>query len=224
MSKKNNKSKDTYLRGREVNAVYIDDPEVLFLCDWEACDIGIDCLGCNHTTDISHAKNFEKVAEGRYVEKEEKYKDEDLVNHPSHYTQDDVETIDKMVIIFGAEYTAIHCLATCFKYISRYKFKNDPELDLEKALWYAKKAYFLANPDEPYSDQFVGIRDYEFSDFGKTFKYREFYIEEAKRDVFLIGSNLSDQQDMIHLIKHIEYALFLDTPGVKPDARVSDSQ
>lgn len=55
--------------------VYIDDrnfwyndKKVLYLCDGGQCEI---CSNeCNHTTDIDHAKNFNKKF-GLYVEKEE---------------------------------------------------------------------------------------------------------------------------------------------------------
>ena len=207
MSKKNNKSKDTYLRGREVNAVYIDDPEVLFLCDWEACDIGIDCLGCNHTTDISHAKNFEKVAEGRYVEKEENRplmesgKVEDLVNHPLHYTQDDVETIDKMVMIFGPEATAIHCYITAFKYLSRYKYKENPEMDLEKARWYSVKAFSLMFPNDVYLNVQIPNRIPN-----NDYNYCAYYVEQAKVGLVRLGYGF-DKVLIASMIKDIDNAI-----------------
>ena len=191
MSKKKNKSKD---------------PEVAFLCDWGACDLEVDCLDCHHTTDVSHAKNFEKVAEGKYMEKEEKHKDEDLVNHPSHYCHGDVETIDKMVIIFGAESTALICLGNCFKYLDRYQFKGHPQQDLEKALWYAKKAYFLRYPDESYEEVSIGIRDFEFTSYSNDFSYRAFNVAKAKRDLVLLNSE-DDQKNLARLIRHVEAAV-----------------
>lgn len=42
---------------------------VLYLCDRKACDNCSYPL-CNHTTDISHAFNFEKNLGGGYWEKE----------------------------------------------------------------------------------------------------------------------------------------------------------
>ena len=43
-------------------------PEIVYLCDRKACD---ECSWptCQHTADICHAVNFEKVAEGKYMEK-----------------------------------------------------------------------------------------------------------------------------------------------------------
>lgn len=44
---------------------------VLYLCDRKACDNCSYPL-CNHTTDISHAVNFEKNLGGGYWEKEKR--------------------------------------------------------------------------------------------------------------------------------------------------------
>jgi hypothetical protein len=44
---------------------------VLYLCDRKACDNCSYSL-CNHTTDISHAFNFEKGLGGGYWEKEKR--------------------------------------------------------------------------------------------------------------------------------------------------------
>lgn len=174
--------------------------DVAYLCDQHACGIDADCLECHHTTNVEHAKNFKKLGNGKYMEKE------DLVNHPSHYTQGDVETIDKMVIIFGAEATAIHCTITCFKYLDRYKFKGYPQLDLGKALWYAKKAYSLYYPDEPYEEVSFPTRDFEFKHYSSEFDYQAFYIEEAKRDLTLLYSS-DYRKCLANLIRHIDAAI-----------------
>lgn len=178
--------------------------EVAYLCDQKACKVGSDCSTCHHTLDIRHAKNFWKMDEAKYMEigigmadlncKSIKEK-EDLVNHPSHYTNKDVETIDSMVIIFGAKDTATICLGNCFKYLDRYKFKGNPQQDLEKALWYAKKAFSLLylekNPEDVYSE---------------SFNYREFYVAEAKRDLIIIRHNQKEEY-FVNLIRHIELAV-----------------
>ena len=47
--------------------------EVYFICDRKACgnECPKDWAGlCNHTDRIKHAKNFEKISEGAYMEKE----------------------------------------------------------------------------------------------------------------------------------------------------------
>lgn len=41
---------------------------IAYICDGYACDV---CHPeyCHHTTDIEHAENFVKLADGRYIEK-----------------------------------------------------------------------------------------------------------------------------------------------------------
>lgn len=42
----------------------------------------------------------------------------DVVNHPSHYTQGNIECIDAMKSAFGAAQLATYCKIAAFKYIS----------------------------------------------------------------------------------------------------------
>jgi hypothetical protein len=58
-------------------------------------------------------------------------KKEDLVNHPSHYTQGKLEVID-IIEDSGLDYL----LGNCIKYILRAKHKKHFLTDLEKAQWY----------------------------------------------------------------------------------------
>lgn len=46
------------------------EQNVAYLCDGYACPV---CHSeyCHHTTDISHAKNFVELADGRFLEKHE---------------------------------------------------------------------------------------------------------------------------------------------------------
>lgn len=69
----------------------------------------------------------------------------DPVNHPSHYTQDNVECIDAMELIFGTEFTMHYCLLNVYKYLWRRKDKGDEEQDIQKALWYFDKHKRLIN-------------------------------------------------------------------------------
>lgn len=55
------------------------------------------------------------------------------VNHPSHYNSGKIETIELIKDMGIAEE---FCVGNAIKYISRYKHKNKPVEDLEKALWY----------------------------------------------------------------------------------------
>ena len=64
----------------------------------------------------------------------------EMVNHPSHYNQYPIETIDMMVSIFGKEYTRMWCVMTAFKYRMRLGYKDDINQDLAKEQWYLNKA------------------------------------------------------------------------------------
>lgn len=70
----------------------------------------------------------------------------DVVNHPSHYTQGNIECIDAMKSAFGAAQLATYCKIAAFKYIWRCEYKNGAE-DVKKAIWYLNK--FLELEGEP---------------------------------------------------------------------------
>ena len=59
---------------------------------------------------------------------------EDLVNHPNHYCKYNVEleSID-VVDLFSFN------LGSCMKYAIRFRDKDNPIMDLEKAIWYAER-------------------------------------------------------------------------------------
>ena len=63
---------------------------------------------------------------------------DDPVNHPSHYTQGNIECIDAMVSAFGKEAVSNFCICNAFKYIFRCNHKGGHE-DLDKAVWYIQK-------------------------------------------------------------------------------------
>ena len=62
----------------------------------------------------------------------------DVINHPSHYTQGGIECIDAMESAFGAAQLAAYCKIAAFKYIWRCEYKNGAE-DVKKAIWYLNK-------------------------------------------------------------------------------------
>lgn len=66
----------------------------------------------------------------------------EMVNHPAHYNQYPIETIDMMAKIWGNEAAALWCEMTAFKYRMRIGHKpgNDTAQDIEKEQWYLKKA------------------------------------------------------------------------------------
>lgn len=69
----------------------------------------------------------------------------DLVNHPSHYTQGKVECIDAMEQALGVDAVEHYCLCACFKYLWRRKLKENEEQDIQKSLWYFDKFKELIN-------------------------------------------------------------------------------
>lgn len=64
--------------------------------------------------------------------------DIDVVNHPSHYTQGDIECIDAIKSALGEEQYEGYLRGACIKYLWRYKMKSGVE-SLKKAEWYLKR-------------------------------------------------------------------------------------
>lgn len=62
----------------------------------------------------------------------------DMVNHPNHYTNREIECIDEMIHVFGAQVVMDFCLCNVWKYRYRALSKNGEE-DIEKSDWYMKK-------------------------------------------------------------------------------------
>ncbi len=140
-------------------------------CDKVYCSINFDCKNCKHNKENMNSSADEPPTLPSYPE--------DPVNHPSHYTYGDVETIDQMVAMFGPESVAIHCQITAFKYLSRYKHKGNPVRDLKKARWYADKAFALSWPFENYADVPHITEATRYPDLN----YAEWHVEKAKLDM-----------------------------------------
>lgn len=66
-------------------------------------------------------------------------KDNDPVNHPNHYVQNGLESID-VIKAFTSDLNGIEafCAGNAIKYILRFNHKNG-EQDLDKAIWYINK-------------------------------------------------------------------------------------
>ena len=58
-------------------------------------------------------------------------KNEDVINHPSHYTRGKIEVID-----FIEDQQLPYHLGNVIKYIARAGYKGDKLEDLKKARWY----------------------------------------------------------------------------------------
>ena len=61
----------------------------------------------------------------------------DMVNHPDHYTNSSIETID-MIESMTAEGFQYYLEGNILKYLTRYRHKNGIQ-DLQKAQWYLNK-------------------------------------------------------------------------------------
>lgn len=62
--------------------------------------------------------------------------EDDMVNHPQHYTQGKIECIDALgEAVTGLTGIEAVCTANAIKYLWRWKHKNGVE-DLKKAVWY----------------------------------------------------------------------------------------
>jgi len=76
---------------------------------------------------------------------------EDMVNSPPHYSENEIECIDAMVAAFGLERVQDYAAITAFKYIWRENKKWNPAEDREKALWYMR----FSTGDDPRLDKKV---------------------------------------------------------------------
>ena len=65
----------------------------------------------------------------------------EMVNHPGHYNNYDIEVIDMMEKIWGTKMVAEWCLLTSYKYRMRMGTKPGEtfQRDLEKERWYLNK-------------------------------------------------------------------------------------
>lgn len=64
---------------------------------------------------------------------------DDQVNHPSHYTQGDIECIDAINASMSKNAFIGYLKGNCIKYLWRAGLKNDALEDIRKAEWYLKK-------------------------------------------------------------------------------------
>lgn len=62
----------------------------------------------------------------------------DMVNHPPHYNNSEIECIDMIRAATGDGYE-YYLQGVIIKYIFRYRHKGKPIEDLKKAEWYLKR-------------------------------------------------------------------------------------
>jgi hypothetical protein len=72
--------------------------------------------------------------------------EEDMVNHPSHYTSGGIECIDAIEASMTAEAFKGYCKGNAMKYIWRYEKKGSVE-SLQKAIWYLNKLIEVESSD-----------------------------------------------------------------------------
>ena len=63
----------------------------------------------------------------------------EMVNHPSHYCQGDMECIDGIVGAFGKDEAVVFCKINAFKYLWRLGHKDDEGQEIGKIKWYLDK-------------------------------------------------------------------------------------
>lgn len=70
----------------------------------------------------------------------------EMVNHPSHYCQGDMECIDGLIGAFGRKEVATFCKINAMKYIWRLGHKDDEAQEIGKIKWYLDKYLELTKP------------------------------------------------------------------------------
>jgi|TARA_A100000172_G_scaffold61779_1_gene41140 hypothetical protein len=64
----------------------------------------------------------------------------EAVNHPPHYNQGDIETIDYIIDVLGIEYAVRYCHGNVLKYTGSRLFNKGKTIeDARKAIWYLNK-------------------------------------------------------------------------------------
>lgn len=70
----------------------------------------------------------------------------EMVNHPSHYCQGDMEYIDGLIGAFGRKEVATFCKINAMKYIWRLGHKDEESQEIGKIKWYLDKYLELTKP------------------------------------------------------------------------------
>ena len=75
------------------------------------------------------------------------FKKVEMVEHPQHYNQGNIECIDAMESAFGADEVSSFCKLNAFKYLWRAGDKINAVEDLKKARWYIDKIIEIQTRD-----------------------------------------------------------------------------
>lgn len=87
-------------------------------------------------TELEKIQNYNKVSTTSIKEKESQ---KEMVNHPPHYKNGNIECIDIMINVFGKHKVADFCELNAFKYQWRANNKGTDIQDKKKAIWYLNK-------------------------------------------------------------------------------------
>lgn len=87
-------------------------------------------------TELEKIQNYNKVSTTSIKEKESQ---KEMVNHPPHYKNGNIECIDIMINVFGKHKVAAFCELNAFKYQWRANNKGTDIQDKKKAIWYLNK-------------------------------------------------------------------------------------
>lgn len=105
---------------------YLDDD---FIYGW-CCD---GC--CDECNEYDECDECEENEDNHTYDIIEESKEEDVVNHPFHYTNHGMECILEMVMLYGFEETMSFCKLNAHKYRKRAMDKGG-RIDIDKSDWY----------------------------------------------------------------------------------------
>lgn len=109
------------------------------LCKYDALALSdYPCRECKNTAVTDSEEYNARPDMFEPATNQEPEAENDVINHPSHYTQGGIECIDAMKSAFGAAQLAVYCKIAAFKYIWRCEYKNGAE-DVKNAIWYLNK-------------------------------------------------------------------------------------
>jgi hypothetical protein len=94
-------------------------------------------------TELEKIQNYTKASTTSTKENLQK----EMVNHPSHYKNGNIECIEAMIDVFGKDKVAAFCELNAFKYQWRANNKGTDIQDKKKAIWYLNK-YIKLNKKE----------------------------------------------------------------------------
>lgn len=102
----------------------------------------------------------------------------DMVNHPEHYNQNGVETIDIIKASMADECYYGFLMGNVVKYLDRYQFKNGQQ-DLKKAQWYIKE--FVRCDGQELEVYVPFVRELYKGNFESAIKHWEEYRNELSK-------------------------------------------